>query len=133
MQVGADRFGPGQTCSVAAILFLVIATIDRLTGWELRLQVLYLIPVALVTWSVGRAWGIVIAALSIGVWLVMFRHINTYSRAFYYYWDAGAWFTTLVVFVLLLDRLRREIDARREVKPGQEVEADHPVSGAGQP
>ena len=59
-QVGSDIFGEygaGVTCASAVILILAIAAIDKLTGVELRLQMLYLIPVSMVTWAAGRSWG----------------------------------------------------------------------------
>src|SRR5258706_11958551 len=73
---GSDIFGEygaAVTCASAVILMLAISTIDKLTGYELRLLILYLIPVALVTWSAGRTWGFAMAAVAIVAWLVTFR------------------------------------------------------------
>ena len=110
---GSDIFGQydrGVAFASAVILLLAISAIDKLTGFEIRLQVLYLIPVAIATWTVGRAWGLALSVAAVTVWLVMFSTSHNYSRALYHYWDGGVWLLTLVVFVLLLSRLREEME-----------------------
>jgi PAS domain-containing protein len=95
----------------AVIVMLAISAIDKLTGFEMRLQILYLIPVAIATWSVGRAWGLTLAAASVGIWLAIFATTHNYSSNLYHYWDGAVWFVTLAVFVLLLSRLHEELDS----------------------
>ena len=95
----------------AVILMLAISTIDKLTGFELRLQILYLIPVAIATWAAGRAWGLALSAASVGIWLAIFHTTHNYSSNLYHYWDGAVWFVTLTVFVLLLSRLHEELDS----------------------
>ena len=113
-KVGAEVFGSGITCAVAAILLLAITAIDKLSGWELRLQILYMLPAGLVTWSAGRWWGLATSAVSIGLWLVLFQHTHGYSQSFYYYWDAAVSLATLAIFVELLSRLHEEIDTSHD-------------------
>jgi K+-sensing histidine kinase KdpD len=113
-KVGAENFGPGVTCAVAAILLLAIAAIDKLTGWELRLQILYLVPVSLVAWAAGRAWGLVAAALSVGLWLALLLFAQVHSIGFSYYWDAAVSLITLAAFALLIDRLHQELRSSSE-------------------
>jgi hypothetical protein len=100
------QYGVGVTCASAMILFLAIAAIDKLTGVELRLQIFYLIPVAMVTWAAGRFWGLLSSVGITAAWVLMFGAIHTYTRNFYFYWDAAASLATLIAFVLLLARLR---------------------------
>ncbi len=108
------EYGAAVTCGAAAILMLAVAAIDKLTGSELRLQILYLIPVALLTWSAGRIWGVIGSLVAMGLWVGMFRFSHVYSTSFYFYWDAGVSFGTLVVFVYLLDRLRTVLRTSEE-------------------
>jgi membrane protein implicated in regulation of membrane protease activity len=141
-RVGAEMFGPGITCAVAAILLLAIAAIDKLTGWELRLQILYLVPVSLVAWAAGRAWGLVAAALSVGLWLALLAFAQAHSIGLSYYWDAAVSLITLAAFALLIDRLHQELRSSSErlhrtldlldgsyrlkqVDGGRKEEADH--------
>ena len=110
---GSDIFGQYDTVVAFAssvILLLAIAAIDRLTGYELRLQTLYFIPVAIATWTAGRVWGLALAAAALGIWLVTFGSSHHYSRSLYFYWDGALWFVTLTIFVLLLARLREELE-----------------------
>lgn len=125
---GSDIFGEygaGVTCASAVILLLAIATIDKLTGTELRLQILYLIPVSMVTWAAGRNWGLVFSVAAVATWVLMFGSIHTYSRNFYFYWDAAALLGTLVAFVLLLSRLRSALERLEQMHRGRDKEADH--------
>src|ERR1700694_3178528 len=109
------EYGAGITCASAVMLFLAIATIDKLTGTELRLQILYLIPVSMVTWTAGRAWGLAFSVAAMAAWVMMFGAIHSYSTNFYFYWDAAVSLGTLVVFVLLLSRLRAALDALEQM------------------
>jgi len=119
------EYGAGVTCASAVILFLAIATIDKLTGTELRLQVFYLIPVSIVTWIAGRTWGLGFSVAAVAAWVMMFGGVHSYSRNFYFYWDAAVSLGILVVFVLVLARLRAALDALEEMHRGREEKPDH--------
>lgn len=119
------EYGAGVTGASAVMLFLAIATIDKLTGAELRLQILYLIPVSMVTWTAGRTWGLVFSVAAMAAWVMMFGAIHSYSTNFYFYWDAAVSLGTLVVFVLLLSRLRAALDELEEMHRGRDEKPDH--------
>jgi PAS domain-containing protein len=105
------EYGVGVTCASAVILLAAIASIDKLTGFDLRLSILYLLPVAIVTWVAGRAWGFAMSAAAIATWLALFWTSNPYPSRMYFYWDAAVSLFTLIVFVILLARLRDELRA----------------------
>ncbi len=116
-RVGTELFGgygAAVTCAAAAFLLLAVAAIDKLTGFELRLHILYLIPVALFTWVGGRLWGLVAAAMAIGLWIATFRFAHPYSKDFYFYWDGGVSFALLAVFTILFDKLREEMKSAEQ-------------------
>src|SRR5438445_5724077 len=109
---GADLFGdysPAVTCAAAVILVLAIAVIDKLTGYDLHLGILYLVPIAMVTWSAGRNWGLGVGVATIIVWIAMFRGAHHYAMSFYFYWDGAVLFITFVIVVLLLAKLREAL------------------------
>ena len=56
---------------VGLLLALVAAVgwVDYLTGVELSVSLLYLVPITLGTWFAGRPMGNVIALASVGAWL----------------------------------------------------------------
>jgi PAS domain-containing protein len=111
--VGSDIFGQydkGIALASSVILLLAVSAIDKLTGFELRLQVLYMIPVAVATWSAGRVAGFALSAASALTWVAMFLASHNYSSNLYHYWDGALWLVSLVVFVALLARLREELE-----------------------
>jgi hypothetical protein len=125
---GADIFGEyggGVTVASAVILMLAISAIDKLTGYDLHLGILQLLPVALATWSGGRAVGLLISLASAGIWIVMFRFSPHFAFHPFYYWDGAVMLGTLSVFVLLVDRLRCELKLSdtRFVKVLEELDA----------
>ena len=84
----------------------VIAIADYHTGYDLRLAILYLAPVALATWSLGRPWGIGFAFVAVFTWLLMYESSHPYSDAFYFYWEGVVYLGVFVIFAVLLARLR---------------------------
>ena len=53
----------------AALLVLAVAWVDYSTGEELSVSILYLVPICLTTWWVGRRWGLAIALAGAVGWL----------------------------------------------------------------
>ena len=104
------QYGAAVTCASAVILMLAISAIDKLTGHELRLLILYLIPVALVTWSAGRTWGLAMAAVAIVAWMVTFHVNQPASDNLHFYWDGAVSLATLMVFAILIDRLHKALE-----------------------
>jgi K+-sensing histidine kinase KdpD len=104
------QYGAAVTCASAVILMLAIATIDKLTGHELRLLILYMIPVALVTWSAGRTWGLAMAAIAVVAWMITFRATQPETDSLHFYWDGAVSLATLTVFAILIDRLHKALE-----------------------
>lgn len=109
---GSDFFGEldvGVTCASCVILMVAIAVVDKLTGYDLRLAVLHLIPIAIVTWVAGRAWGILMSVIALAIWVVTFRNSHHFANNLYHYWDGAVMLATYVVIVMLLARLREKL------------------------
>ena len=105
----ADFFGdysPAVTFAAGVILVLAIGVIDKLTGYDLHLGVLYLVPLTMVTWSSGLRWGLALSLGTAGLWLGIFSGAHHYSADFYFYWEGGVLFVTFAVVVLLTSKLR---------------------------
>ena len=103
------EYGPAVTSAAGVILVLTIAVIDQLTGYDLHMGVLYLVPIAMVTWASGARWGIGVGVVAIAVWIMIFRGEHHYSSNLYFYWDAAVLFVTFVIVIVLLARLREAI------------------------
>jgi PAS domain-containing protein len=86
-----------------------IAVADKLTGYDLRLAVLHLIPISIVTWVAGRTWGALVSAVAIAIWVVTFRGSHYYASNLSHYWDGAVMLATFLVIVMLLARLREKM------------------------
>ena len=106
---GALRDRPAAAGSVLAgcvVMVAAIAVADYLTGYELRLAILYLGPIAVSTWMLGGALGAAIALASAGAWLATFASSHPYTHDFYFYWEGVVYAASFLLFVVLLTRLR---------------------------
>lgn len=97
-----------RAARLAASLGVVagIALADHATGYELRLAILYLVPIAATTWLIGGAAGAGVALASAGAWLVTFYSSHPYTHAFYFYWEGAIYAASFLIVVALLTRLR---------------------------
>jgi signal transduction histidine kinase len=95
-------------------LVAAIATLDKLTGYDLRLAVLYLIPIGVATWKVGGLAGILVAAGATLSWIVAFESSHPYPHPFYFYWEGSITGVSYLVIVLLLRRLHDALERSDE-------------------
>jgi C4-dicarboxylate-specific signal transduction histidine kinase len=91
---------------VALALVGCVAAVDYVTGYELRLAILYLVPIALSTWTGGRVAGVAIASAGSLCWMLSFRFAHVYSHPIFFYWEGLVMVAVFVTFVWLLARLR---------------------------
>ncbi|WP_291994860.1 ATP-binding protein [Candidatus Accumulibacter sp. ACC003] len=106
---------PAATIALTLALVVLVAALDYATGYELRLAILYLIPIAFATWAGGTRAGVVIVAVSTLSWLASFRSMNPYSGVVFFYWEGVVMVAMYLTVVVLLARLRvalSEADAR---------------------
>ena len=101
--------GVGVTVAGCVILMLAIAVIDKLTGYGLRLRILHLIPVVIVTWAAGRNWGMLISTAAIAIWVASFRSGPGTPGSMLVYWDGAVALAVYFLVVILLARLREEL------------------------
>jgi signal transduction histidine kinase len=94
------------TLAVNLALVAGIALADHATGYEVRLAILYLVPIAAATWLIGGAAGAGVALACVGAWLVTFSGSHPYTHDFYFYWEGAIYGACFLVVVALLSRLR---------------------------
>src|SRR3954462_12605629 len=58
----------GQWASLGMVLLLLVAAIDYATGFKLRLTIMYLVPVLVLTWVMGRLCGVVLGIVASTCW-----------------------------------------------------------------
>ena len=116
-----DRAAPerqsrrGALLAGAAILLAIAAT-DYAVGPEIDLTALYLVPIVLVTWNVGRGAGLTLAVVG----SVLSSAGKVAGGAAYHNWLVLGTMTLLwaglfVAFVLVLTQLRRALEREKEL------------------
>jgi signal transduction histidine kinase len=95
---------PALAIALSIALVLSVGVIDYLT--VARISVLYVMPVAVATWTRGRMWGALTSMLSVMVWGIAFRTQTYPQHDPYFVWDCVALGVTLLLFGELLARLR---------------------------
>jgi len=109
---GADLFGhsePAIVMCTALILVIAISVIDKMTGYDLRLTVVNVVPIVMMTWAAGRAWGMLLSVATISVWVAMFRGSHHYASNFYHYLEGAILLAAFGTVVVLLRRVRESV------------------------
>ncbi len=108
------------------VLVGLTGVIDHITGAEIQVAVLYLIPVTLATWYVNRGAGFTIAILSSVVWLVtQYTASPVYIRFFVAIWNASIFLCFFLLVAILLANLKSTLySVKQEVRRRLEVEAE---------
>jgi PAS domain S-box-containing protein len=95
------------TIAVSYFLVLLFGFLDYLSGPTVSLSILYVIPIILGTWNVGRANGIALAATSAAVWLAAdLMWAVAYAHPGVPYWNAVARFGVFLILVLLVSQVK---------------------------
>ncbi|MGZ8581083.1 MAG: sensor histidine kinase [Actinomycetota bacterium] len=111
-------FFDGKSPLLVAVLGLafiaVVSVLDYLTGPDLSLSLLYLMPIGLVTWNLGRRWGAVAVVISTVAALVsdVLSSPSTTTTDPVPYWNGIVRFAVFLAAAMLLDTLRSIIDAQ---------------------
>lgn len=101
------------------VLFVVaVGLVDVKTTLDVSLTPFYLMPVLLVTWNVGRTWGIGVAGLAaVATQLADVRTVG--AAGIVLSWNAVVWFAVLVFVVWLLSALKAAV-----VSQGRQLTAE---------
>lgn len=94
---------------LAFALVGIVATADYLSGYEVRLAFIYMLPIALATWTGGMRSGVLISLAATACWGISFQSSHIYSRTIFYYWEGLVLVVTFCIFVFVLNRLRNAL------------------------
>jgi diguanylate cyclase (GGDEF)-like protein len=85
---------------LALLLVALVGYLDYITGFEVSLSFLYLIPIAVATWYVNSKAGYVVTFVSVVTFLLSnWAAGETYSREIIRFWNG---FTRLMIFVMVI-------------------------------
>ncbi|MDI6807710.1 MAG: diguanylate cyclase [Candidatus Eisenbacteria bacterium] len=94
----------------AAVMMPVIGALDYYTGPDVTFSLLYLIPVSITAWFVGRMAGIGISAINAGIWLyVDFAAGRVGPGLLVYSWNFFSRLVFLIIVSVLISALRRAL------------------------
>ncbi len=104
----------GQWLLLGLALLLLLGTIDYLTGFRLRLTVLYLLPLLIFTWILGGFFGVMLSIVTVTVEayidVLSGRYVDNPQML---YWDWGAVLLGYALLVFGLSVLRRSLEEAR--------------------
>jgi diguanylate cyclase (GGDEF)-like protein len=100
--------------TLSLVIVLVLGVIDYQTGEEISVAVFYLVPVALVTWFVGKRAGVFISGLSGVTWFIAdWTAGHIYSHPLILYWNAIATLAFFLAFAFALSAVKRALEAAK--------------------
>lgn len=98
------------------LLVLVMGYLDFLTGYEISFSIFYLIPISFLVWYVNKIYGILVAFLSMFVWLVVdYLSVRSYSSDIIYLWNALVrlgFFMIVVYLISLIKKANSELEEK---------------------
>lgn len=110
------RWSRAQVFTLALCGVLLVGVIDYLTGYELGVSLLYLGPVDVAAWYVGRRAGFIVAVLSAIVWFAAdWGSEHPYSHLAIPLWNALIRFGFFLSNVFLLTELREHLANERRL------------------
>src|ERR1043166_3793454 len=111
-RAGFLPLGRATMAIVSFVLVCIIGYIDFETGYERSLSLFYLIPISIGTWFVGLICGLMIATLSVVVWVMSDLAAGIPGVRI---WNAGMALASYFAFAIVLYKLctlLRELDQR---------------------
>jgi len=102
-----DQLSRPAIVALAFAIFVVVAVIDYVTGYEISCTVFYLLAIAIATWFAGAGFGLFFSMLSAVV--TSLNNLLTgevYSNHFAPYWNGAIVLSFYLIFVWLLRSLR---------------------------
>lgn len=118
------RRTPTFVMASGLLLIGIIGTIDILTGPRLSPSLFYLLPVAVVSWRLGRVMGGVIAVAASVMWFAAEVISDIYpAHSLAPYWNVAVRFGVLFVVAALLATLKQNLQRQRDL-------ADHETHAA---
>lgn len=110
-----ERQNQATILTIGLSLVAVFSFIDRVTGPDLSLSILFLTPIALVTWLTSRRLGVYLSIVSAVSWvLVNLAATEQYPHPIIHYWNGAVRLGFFLVTVVFVSFGRRAVERERE-------------------
>jgi diguanylate cyclase (GGDEF)-like protein len=111
-----NRQDKSRLLGVAIILVILIGYVNHLAGMEISVSILYLSPVSLVSWFVGRREGGFIAlASSASLYAVEWSLGRHYSHPAIFYWNFAVMFSFFLIINFGLSGFRKALEKEKKL------------------
>jgi diguanylate cyclase (GGDEF)-like protein len=96
---------------IGFLLISLMGYINYLTGSEIAITILYLLPISFVTWYAGWHVGALMSIITASVWfLADLSATEQYSHPIVPYWNTAVMLATFLIFTYILSALRDRLD-----------------------
>jgi diguanylate cyclase (GGDEF)-like protein len=96
---------------IASLLISLMGYIDYLTGSEIMITILYLLPISFATWYAGRHVGTLMSIITASVWFLANLSVTEqYSHLIVPCWNTAVMLATFLIFTYILSALRDRLD-----------------------
>jgi hypothetical protein len=97
-------------------LDLLVGIVDYLTGYKIRMEVFYLMPIAFMVWFFGKKAGIIMSMVALATSILADAlYGRIYRNFFIASWNTVTHFAFFIVVTLLLSRLRIYVQERTDL------------------
>lgn len=104
------------SATLGVLLLILIGCIDSQVDPEISLSILYLLPIALITWFVRKEAGFVACILSAIAWFITNQNSKPTGIGFLVpYWNAVASLMFFLTVVYLLSKWRNALEQEKEI------------------
>jgi diguanylate cyclase (GGDEF)-like protein len=106
---------PREVLLTAVAIVFAVGWFDYVTGPYVSFALVYLPPIAFVTWFAGRPFGLTIASISTIIGLTTDISSELSAKHFVPYWNAGARFGIFVLVAVVLSSLHESHESHRQL------------------
>jgi diguanylate cyclase (GGDEF)-like protein len=101
---------------IGSLLISLMGYIDYLTGSEIAITILYLLPISFVTWYAGWNVGALMSIITTSVWfLADLSATEQYSHPIVPFWNTAVMLATFLIFAYILSALRDRLDEEKSL------------------
>lgn len=95
----------------SVLILLAVVVIDKATGPDVSVAILYIVPVFLISWSLGRGPGLVAAIICAALWSFLEVLPDTSRGVLWDAWNLAARIGVFAAFALVITRVKIDYDA----------------------
>jgi diguanylate cyclase (GGDEF)-like protein len=98
------------------LLTLAIGVVDHVTGYEVSFSIFYLAPISIASWSLGSAYGQMLAVISALIWVAVdYSAGAVYSNSLIPFWNASVRLGFFSITAYLLASLKSRLEQEKEM------------------